>query len=101
MGLDRDEDSALDGLDNCPAAPNAGGWGTCTAGDLALRGAACAADAECGGGGICSMAQEDSDGNGRGDACEPGLVPEPAIGWMLAAGVTLLGGLERSRRTRA
>jgi hypothetical protein len=40
MGLDHDEDLVANGLDNCPAAPNAGASGTCTAGVLVLRGLA-------------------------------------------------------------
>jgi len=100
MGIDRDEDTQLDGLDNCPAAPNAAGSGTCTAGEPTLLGSACTAGTQCGTQGFCSMAQEDADGDGVGDACEPSLVPEPGSVAMLTAGVLLLAGLGR-RRSRS
>ncbi len=95
MGLDRDEDLVLNGLDNCPGAPNASGGGTCTAGDAGLLATRCTSNAECGTGGFCSMAQEDADANGTGDACEPSLVPEPSATWMLALGGLWLAGLRR------
>jgi mono/diheme cytochrome c family protein len=102
MGVDRDEDLVLNGVDNCPGAPNAAGAGTCTAGDPALVGFECSANAECGTGGFCSLAQEDEDLDGIGDACEPLLVPEPSPGAMLAVGGALLMAFDaRRRRARA
>ncbi len=99
MGIDRDEDLVLNGVDNCPAAPNGPGGGTCTAGDLSLLGTNCSANLDCGVAGVCSMAQEDADANLLGDACEPGLlVPEPSAIGMLSAGAGLLFWLGRKRR---
>ncbi|MBW2498366.1 MAG: hypothetical protein JRF61_13925 [Deltaproteobacteria bacterium] len=102
MALDRDEDTLFDGLDNCPAAPNAGGFGTCIGGDLDRIATPCDADAACGTGGVCSMAQEDTDGDTIGDACEPSLylVPEPRTVWLLAAGIGLLHALALRRHHR-
>ncbi|HKK51391.1 MAG TPA: thrombospondin type 3 repeat-containing protein, partial [Myxococcota bacterium] len=99
MGIDRDEDTQLDGLDNCPAAPNAAGFGTCTAGDPERLGLACGSDGECGLEGSCSMAQEDTDLDGVGDACEPIPAPEPRAVVLLMAGVLLLAGLSRRQRS--
>ena len=64
---DRDEDGVPDGTDNCPSVPNGPGGGTCTSG---YRGVACTTNGDCGSGGFCSMAQEDADGDGVGDACD-------------------------------
>ena len=98
MGIDRDLDAVLNGLDNCPGAPNGAGGGTCTAGDAGLLGTACSTNAACGAGGFCSMAQEDADGDSIGDACEATLVPEPGFYPLLAAGIGLLAGAARLRR---
>ena len=100
MGIDRDLDGALDGLDNCPAWPNAGVSGTCTAGETALLAARCGADVDCGAGGACSLAQEDGDGDGTGDACEPALLPEPGSVWGWLCGAALAAALGRARRRR-
>jgi hypothetical protein len=100
LGIDRDLDAVLDGLDNCPAWPNGAGGGTCTAGDPALLAERCTSTAECGSGGVCSMAQEDSDGDGLGDACETTLLPEPGAPLSIALGALGLGGLRRSRHQR-
>ena len=97
MALDRDEDTLVNGSDNCPGAPNAAGFGTCTLGNAALLGTQCSASGLCGTGGFCSMAQEDGDGNLVGDACEPTLLPEPTTPWLLLAGTSLLGWLRRTR----
>jgi DNA-binding beta-propeller fold protein YncE len=97
MGIDRDEDSVLDGNDNCPAWPNGAALGTCIAGDATLLVSSCTASAQCGTGGICSLAQEDANTDGTGDACEPSLLPEPGSSAMLAAGAALLWGLSRRR----
>jgi|GEM_PF-628292 len=56
--------------DNCKDKPNGPDLGTCTAGLQDMLGETCGSDAECGSGGACSMAQEDSDSDGFGDACD-------------------------------
>ncbi|MFK7895386.1 MAG: YncE family protein [Myxococcota bacterium] len=102
MGIDRDLDSVLNGLDNCPGAPNGPGAGTCTAGDTGLLGNACSSSAGCGAGGFCSLNQEDTDADTLGDACEPQLVPEPSLGASLGTGLLVLTLLSaRARRSRA
>jgi hypothetical protein len=92
---DQDADFVGNICDNCPAHPNGsaasfctggsetgrpcyfafdcGGGncilralGTCTLGNI---GAVCVADGACGPAGRCSLFQEDTDGNGAGDAC--------------------------------
>ncbi|MDJ0865464.1 MAG: thrombospondin type 3 repeat-containing protein [Myxococcota bacterium] len=55
--------------DNCPLTPNGPLAGSCLSG-TADWGRICRADADCGGGGRCSLAQEDADGDGVGDACD-------------------------------
>jgi hypothetical protein len=55
--------------DNCPLTPNGPDLGTCTAGVSYTMGRPCLSDGECGDGGFCSMGQEDSNGDGIGDAC--------------------------------
>ena len=97
MALDRDEDAFLNGLDNCPGAPNAAGGGTCTSGDSALLATGCSLAGDCGAGGFCSTSQEDGDSNGVGDACEPTLLPEPGAKGLLASGLMLLWALGRAR----
>jgi hypothetical protein len=52
--------------DNCIATPNGPQEGTCTSGTIGL---ACAADSDCNGG-VCSFAQEDSDGDAVGNTCD-------------------------------
>jgi YVTN family beta-propeller protein len=100
-GIDRDVDGALDGSDNCPAWPNDSALGSCTAGDTALLASRCTASSDCGIGGFCSLAQEDGDGDGVGDACELSLLPEPSLPSMSATSLALLWLLAReSRRTR-
>ncbi len=96
MARDRDLDTALNGLDNCPAAPNAAGHGTCTAGDPSRLALACTANVDCGSGGLCSTSQEDADLDQIGDACEPALVPEPGARLLVTTG--LLGLLALARR---
>jgi hypothetical protein len=98
IGVDRDKDSVLNGADNCPAWPNGPALGTCTAGDPALRAAHCTTSGQCGSGGVCSLAQENTDGDGLGDACELAVLPEPGAGVALAVGAGLLGALRRRRR---
>jgi DNA-binding beta-propeller fold protein YncE len=100
MGIDRDLDSVLDGVDNCPAWPNGAALGTCTAGDAPLLAAHCSSAGDCGAGGVCSRAQEDGNSNGTGDACEPALLPEPDAGALLVLGAGLLALLSRARSRR-
>lgn len=67
---DSDGDGVLDDSDNCVQTPNGPVLGTCTIGAI---GDTCTNDVECGGGGFCSMNQEDNvppGGNDIGDACE-------------------------------
>jgi len=56
--------------DNCPGTPNGPLAGTCTAGDEGLIGTTCQNNGECGTGGFCSMAQENSDNDDFGDVCD-------------------------------
>ncbi|MCB9723534.1 MAG: hypothetical protein H6748_05775 [Spirochaetaceae bacterium] len=100
MALDRDEDQIPNGLDNCAGAPNGPGGGTCVAGDAAALATDCVTDVDCGVGGVCSTAQEDADLDGVGDACEPALVPEPEMVWLLAAGSLLLAAMASRRGPR-
>ena len=71
MELDTDEDRLIDECDNCLDVPNYGSLGTCVEG---LTGT-CESDAECdtfsgSQDGVCSLNQEDTDGDGEGDACD-------------------------------
>jgi len=65
---DTDSDGIQDTLDNCPLVPNGPDRGTCTGEDDGFK---CYSDSECPAGEQCSMAQEDTDGDGEGDACDP------------------------------
>jgi len=96
VALDRDEDGVQNGVDNCSAWPNGASLGTCTAGD-ANQGGACTSAVDCGTGGFCSQAQEDGDGDGTGDACEPVLLPEPGAIGGLVLGALVLVALRRRR----
>jgi len=97
MGIDQDLDAVLDGLDNCPAWPNGAAQGTCTSGAPEQLAARCTSNGDCGNGGFCSLAQEDADQNGTGDACEPVLLPEPDAATGLALCAALLAVLSRRR----
>ena len=100
VGARAREDLVLNGVDNCPAAANGPGGGTCTAGDSLLLGTECLINAACGTGGVCSIAQEDTDANTVGDACEPTLVPEPGSGTLLLTGLGALIAMARTRPRR-
>jgi hypothetical protein len=90
---DLDLDGIKDLCDNCQTVPNGPLLGTCLSGSL--TGSACLSDQECING-PCSLAQDDVDRDGDGDAC----VPEPGLGAMLASGLVALAALERRRRRR-
>lgn len=63
---DSDGDGRADAVDNCPTVANAQLIGTCVE-----TGSICANDGQCTGGlDTCSLAQEDTDGDGWGDACD-------------------------------
>jgi len=64
---DTDEDGVFDYEDNCPSTPNGPDGGTCRVGQI---GESCLRDGGCGCVGVCSMNQEDTDGDGIGDACD-------------------------------
>ncbi len=64
---DNDEDGLGDVCDNCPDTPNGPDLGTCTDGGVGTN---CYSYLQCGGG-YCSIHQEDFDGDGIGDACDP------------------------------
>jgi hypothetical protein len=66
--IDMDNDGISDVQDNCPEIPNGPDLGTCTAGANISQ--ECTNNSSCGTGGFCSMNQEDTDGNGQGDACQ-------------------------------
>ncbi len=69
-GGDTDGDGVSDCVDNCVNHPNGPQSGTCTRG---MVGAACMNHSDCGSGGFCSRAQEDTyppPGNKYGNACE-------------------------------
>lgn len=70
-GLDTDDDAIDDNFlgeeDNCPLTPNGPGLGTCSSGTI---GALCTSHDECGDNGFCSMNQEDTDNDGKGDVCD-------------------------------
>lgn len=64
---DTDGDGVEDDADNCPLIPNGPVVGFCVGGD---QGAKCYNDGWCPAGEKCSMAQEDTDKDGQGDACD-------------------------------
>ena len=70
---DADGDGICGDADNCPNKPNGSNIGTCMPG-TDNTGSSCATAADCVAGcssnGICSMNQEDTDGDGVGDVCD-------------------------------
>ncbi len=89
--VDSDGDGIVDLCDNCIGVPNGPLGGTCTSGTQI--GSPCTSNQQCQNG-ACSLAQDDADRNGEGNAC----VPEPGLGAMLGAGLALLAGLARRHR---
>jgi len=79
MGIDRDEDSVLDGQDNCPGVPNVDQLDS----NFNNVGDACDPIVDFDGDGVLDVddncpltpnpGQEDADNDGTGDACEGGL----------------------------
>jgi hypothetical protein len=65
---DSDTDGITDDIDNCLEIPNGPDKGWCAAGDNA--GVGCTSNEECGANGMCSLNQEDADGDSYGDACD-------------------------------
>jgi hypothetical protein len=94
MPPDTDQDGIRDLCDNCPSVPNGPLAGVCLAGPL-FR-APCYSNESCGSGGICSLSQEDANGDFQGDAC----VPEPGLGVGLLAGLSLIATWSRSASRR-
>lgn len=90
---DTDADGMFDLCDNCPLNANGPSLGSCLTGPE--TGGPCRSNQECTAG-LCSLSQEDANGDGTGDAC----VPEPGFGATLAVGLMGLAGWAR-RRPRA
>jgi hypothetical protein len=77
--------------DNCPNIPNGPFLGTCTVGNI---GDSCIVNEACGVGGVCSMNQEDSDGDGIGDVCESSTEQIPTLSeWGILIFLTLILGI--------
>ncbi len=91
-------DTDLDGIrnlcDNCPNVPNGPLRGTCRVGPT--LGAPCRTNQECGAGGLCSLSQDDANGDFIGDVC----APEPGFAVGLAAGLLLTAAQARKRIRR-
>ena len=68
---DIDADGVSNSMDNCPEKPNGPELGICTTGTIVNN--PCRTSDDCGAGGFCSMNQEDTDGDGLGDACDEAL----------------------------
>lgn len=88
---DSDSDGIRNLCDNCPNTPNGPLRGSCVIGPYGLP---CRSNPECGNGGLCSLAQEDVDGDFTGNAC----VPEPDLGVGIVAGLAMIAA--RSARSR-
>lgn len=89
---DRDTDGIKDLCDNCVSVPNGPLLGSCTGGSKI--GKLCRSNLECGSGGTCSLAQDDTDRVAPANAC----VPEPSFAPALAFGLLALRGLRRISR---
>ncbi len=64
---DDDKDGTVNEEDNCRYKQNGPAKGMCMSGH---RGEFCTSNEQCGAGGLCSMRQEDADGDGIGDTCD-------------------------------
>ncbi|MBK7948217.1 MAG: hypothetical protein IPK00_05650 [Deltaproteobacteria bacterium] len=84
---DTDRDGIRDLCDNCPYYANGPLLGACLSG--ATVGRPCRSNVQCGSGGVCSLSQEDADGDFIGNVC----VPEPGFSAGLAAGLLALMAL--------
>jgi hypothetical protein len=77
---DDDSDGVGNKCDNCRTTPNGPDLGTCIVGVIdgeSSAGQECTSDDDCGtppDDGVCSLNQENSDGEGLGDVCEPTIV---------------------------
>jgi len=87
---DTDRDGIRDLCDNCPNKANGPLLGSCLTGPRI--GSPCRSNPECNGG-LCDLAQQDTDFDKTGDAC----VPEPGTVAMLLAGSTALAGVGARR----
>ena len=77
--------------DNCPNIPNGPFLGTCTVGNI---GNSCIANEACGVGGVCSMNQEDTDGDGIGDVCDASGAQIPTLSeWGIINFMIILMGI--------
>ena len=90
---DLDSDGVVDVCDNCINVRNGPEVGSCLFGPR--EGQACMSRQDCANN-PCSLAQEDLDRDGVGDAC----VPEPGLAVGVAAGILGLGMLGRGWRRR-
>ena len=90
---DTDLDGIKNNCDNCPNKANGPLVGSCTHGPRTTQ--PCHSNQDCLNY-ACSLAQEDTDINGTGDAC----VPEPGLGALLGTGLVGLASLTRHRAIR-
>lgn len=92
MPPDFDEDGIRNLCDNCVNVPNGPLGGSCLGGPTPR--APCHSNLDCGSGGVCSLSQEDSNGDFVGNAC----VPEPGFAAGTFSGLVLLASLTGIRR---
>ncbi|MFO0689067.1 MAG: DNRLRE domain-containing protein [Myxococcota bacterium] len=91
---DSDTDGIKNLCDNCPGVPNGPLLGSCTAGTKI--GKLCRSNLDCPSG-ACSLAQDDLNLDGTGNAC----VPEPGLGASLLSGLLALAARATRRARRA